>query len=446
MREVLHKRLLSTLSAQLGPTPQRETCLNTYHNPDRFMSDLRQILSQGRKRIGFLVGAGAPMAIRVNDAGKLVSDGGQPLMPGVEALTNQAIEALTGQQKAAAEAIRAELGSTANIESILTRIRLLQQALGPAQVHGLDSEGYKALGAEVCKKIGEVVGAGLPKERSPYTELVAWVSGTLRAHAVEIFTTNYDLLFEEAFERSRASYFDGFTGGHLPFFDPVSVAGDDLPPRWSRLWKLHGSLGWALEGDSVVRGRGRAASQLVYPDHLKYELTQKQPYSALFERLRQFLLTPDSILLTSGFSFRDAHICAVLDEALAMNANASVLAFQYMPLASEEPACKLAYERPNLSVYASDGAVIGGVKGTWRPGEPPKNWEDIRVTFWGPRWPGEQSRFLLGDFAFLTRFCALAQATDMSAQATPDAAAAVLNEGGTSAVAVAVVNAGEPKA
>ncbi len=409
------------------------------------MSDLRQILSQGRKRIGFLVGAGAPMSIRVDNVGTLVSEGGRSLMPGVEALTTQAIGALAGQQKIAAEAILGELGAAANIESILTRIRLLQQALGSAQVYGLDSEGYKALGAEVCKKIGEVVGASLPKERNPYTELVAWVSGTLRAHAVEIFTTNYDLLFEEAFERSRASYFDGFTGGHLPFFDPVSVAGDDLPSRWSRLWKLHGSLGWALEGDSVVRGRGRGASQLVYPDHLKYELTQKQPYSALFERLRQFLLTPDSILLTSGFSFRDAHICAVLDEALAMNANASVLAFQYMPLASEEPACKLAYERPNLSVYASDGAVIGGIKGTWRPGEPPKNWEDIRATFWGPRWPREKSRFLLGDFAFLTRFCALAQATDMNAQAIPDAATAVLNEGSTSVVAVAVVNAGEAK-
>lgn len=420
-----------------------EEHLNTFHNPDRFMSDLRQILSQGRKRIGFLVGAGAPMSIRVDDDGKLVSEGGQSLMPGVEALTAQAIEALPDQQKAAAEAIRAELGPAANIESILTRIRLLQQALGPAQVYGLDSEGYKALGAEVCKKIGEVVGAPLPKERNPYTELVSWVSGTLRAHAVEIFTTNYDLLFEEAFERSRASYFDGFTGGHLPFFDPVSVAGDDLPPRWSRLWKIHGSLGWALEGDSVVRGRGRAASQLVYPDHLKYELTQKQPYSALFERLRQFLLTPDSILLTSGFSFRDAHICAVLDEALAMNANASVMAFQYMPLASEEPACKLAFERPNLSVYASDGAVIGGVKGTWRPGDPPKNWGDIRATFWGPRWPGDQSRFLLGDFAFLTRFCALAQATDMSARATPEVPSAALNDGVASVIAVAVANAGE---
>lgn len=383
------------------------------------------------------------MSLRLDEAGKLVSSGGNSLMPGVEALTTQALEALGDQQKVAAEAIRAELGTGANIESILTRIRLLHQALGPAQVHGLNSEGYKELGAEVCRKIGEVVGAPLPQERNPYTELVSWISGTLRAHAVEIFTTNYDLLFEEAFERSRASYFDGFSGGHLPFFDPVSVAGDDLPPRWSRLWKLHGSLGWDLEGDSVVRGRGRAASQLVYPDHLKYELTQKQPYSALFERLRQFLLTPDSILLTSGFSFRDAHICAMLDEALAMNANASVLAFQYMPLASEEAACKLAYDRPNLSVYASDGAVIGGVKGTWRPGEPPKNWGDIRATFWGPRWPGDTNRFLLGDFAFLTRFCALAQATDMINNVTPEVATAALTDGGTSAVAVAVANAGE---
>ncbi len=418
--------------------------MQTFHNPDRFMSDLRQVLSQGRKRIGLLVGAGAPMSIRVDDAGRLVSQGGAPLMPGVEALTNQAIDALDGTYKPAAQAIREELGAHANIESILTRVRLLQQALGASKVNGLDSNGYKELGTAICKKIGEVVSAALPKERNPYTELVSWVSGTLRSNAVEIFTTNYDLLFEEAFERAHASYFDGFTGGNLPFFDPVSVASDDLPPRWSRLWKLHGSLGWALKGDSVVRVGGRNATQLVYPDHLKYELTQKQPYSALFERLRQFLLTPDSILLTSGFSYRDAHICAVVDEALAMNANASVMAFQYSTLACEEPACKLAYDRPNLSVYASDGAVIGGVKGYWRPGDPPKNWEEIRATFWGDRNGKRTKEFLLGDFAFFTRFCALAQATEVSTAVLADPAA-VLSSSAPSVVAVAVANAGEAK-
>lgn len=372
------------------------------------MSDLRQILSQGRKRIGLLVGAGAPLAIRVDAENKL-SETGKPLIPGVEELTRTALASLNGKQAATANAIQADLGANANIETILSRIRLLEQALGPTLVNELDGIAYRDLGKAICGKIGEIVGANLPKERSAYTELVAWVSGTVRANAVEIFTTNYDLLFEEAFERSRAPYFDGFSGGSAPFFDPVTVAGDDLPARWSRLWKLHGSIGWALENGAVVRGRGRSATQLVYPDHLKYDLTQKQPYSALFERLKRFLLTPDTLLLAIGFSFRDAHICAVLDEALAMNANTAVFAFQYQSLEEETPACRLAYDRPNLTVYAADGAVVNGVPGKWRLGELAKNWNDIRASFWGPRRLGEPQTFLLGDFAHFSRFCVSVQ-------------------------------------
>jgi hypothetical protein len=121
-------------------------------------------------------------------------------------------------------------------------------------------------------------------------------------------------------------------------------------------------------------------------------------------------------LLAIGFSFRDAHICAVLDESLAMNANSAVFAFQYQDLAKEEPVVKLASDRPNLSVYAADGAVIGGVPGKWRPGELPKNWGSIRESFWAPRWPNEPDLFLLGDFAAFARFCALAQANDLIAQ------------------------------
>ena len=98
-------------------------------------------------------------------------------------------------------------------------------------------------------------------------------------------------------------------------------------------------------------------------------------------------------------------------------------------------------------VAAYENAVIGGVKGAWRPGAPPKNWEDIRATFWGQRRHGEQSNFLLGDFALLTRFCALSQATDMSAQPTrSDAAAAVQGGVAPAVVAVALANAGEAEA
>jgi hypothetical protein len=153
--------------------------MQTFHNPDRFMSDLRQVLSQGRKRIGLLVGAGAPLSIRIDANGRL-DPTGKPLMPGVDELTRTALDELTDTHKSAAAAIRAELGSGANIETILSRIRLLNQALGSTKVHGLDANGYKELGTAICKKIGEIVGAELPKERNAFTEFVAWVSAPIQ--------------------------------------------------------------------------------------------------------------------------------------------------------------------------------------------------------------------------------------------------------------------------
>jgi hypothetical protein len=379
------------------------------------MADLRQILAQGRKRIGLLVGAGAPFSIKVDKDGQLKT-GGVALIPNVADLTRKTLSALDKAQVPAVEAIQKSLGAEANIEAILSQIRLMERAIGDTPVHGLDSKGYNSLGKVICEQIGALVGAKLPSERCAYGELVAWVSGTQRSHAVEIFTTNYDLLFEEAFERVRAPYFDGFSGGSAPFFDPVTVAGNDLPARWSRLWKLHGSLGWHIEDGNIVRGRGRGASQLVYPDHLKYDLTQKQPYSALFERLRNFLLTPDTLLLATGFSFNDAHVCAVIDETLGMNANSSILAFQHQSLDKEKAVCQLAYNHPNLSVYAADGAVISGVAGKWRLGDLPKNWLEIRQSFWGAREVGKDDVFLLGDFVHFARFCSMAQAVDFTGE------------------------------
>jgi SIR2-like domain len=387
----------------------------TTHNPDQYMASLRQILSQGRKRIGLLVGAGAPQAITVDAAGR-EDPNGKPLIPGVDALTEAVLGSLEGQQATVARSIHAELNDrNRNIEGVLSRVRLLEQALDTEEVNGLNKEGYEALGRAICVRIGRLVGVRLPVSRNAYTELVAWIAGTLRTHPIEIFTTNYDLLMEEGFERARAPYFDGFSGGLAPFFDPVTVAADDLPARWSRLWKLHGSLGWAVENGVVVRGKGREANHLVYPDHLKYDLTQKQPYASLFERLKRFLLTADTLLLAVGCSFRDPHVCTVLDEALAMNPSAAVFAFQFRKLDQEPTACRLGYDHPNMSIYAADAAILNAVSGRWLLREPPKNWIQIRSSFWGVR-QGE-TVFLLGDFAQFARFCAMAQATDFASDA-----------------------------
>ena len=384
------------------------------HNPDRHMADLRQILSQGRKRIGVFIGAGAPTAIRVDEENRIVEDG-DPLIPDVAGLTDSVVNMLPQEDRTIIGILRNEINGNVNIESIVTRVRRLAQAIGTSRVHGLNGNSYEELGKRICEGIGCNVNSRLPDGPNPYSELVSWISGTQREHSIEIFTPNYDLLLEEAFERARTAYFDGFTGSHAPFFDPASVSLDEFPARWSRLWKLHGSLGWKIAGDTVVRTGQREATELIYPDHLKYEQVTRLPYSALFERLRQFLTTPDTLLICTGFSFFDSHICAVLDEALAANAHTAIFAFQYRKVGEEDAAAQLAHSRPNLSVYARDGAIINGVAGLWQPGQDPnEDWRAIRRTFWGSGGGRRAAEFLLGDFAKLAQFLALTQAKKMS--------------------------------
>ena len=384
------------------------------HDPDRYMADLRQILSQGRKRTGILVGAGAPMAIRVDENGVMVSEGGNPLIPDIEGITNAVIKALDPASRGVVETLKREFSSEPTIEDILTQIRKLAQAIGANSLHGINGVGYGELGESICEQIGRQVKPKLPSGPNPYNGLASWIAGTPRDHPIEIFTTNYDLLFEEAFERARIPYFDGFTGSHRPFFDPASVSLNDLPSRWSRLWKLHGSLGWELGEGVVVRTGSRTATGLIYPDHLKYDHVTRLPYSALFERLRQFMTTPDTLLICTGFSFADSHVCAVLDEGLAANAHTAVLAFQYRPVEHEKPAVLLALSRPNMSVYCPDVAIINGIEGSWVPGESPnKDWVDIRRTYWSEKQAAKAGGFLLGDFDQLAKFLAWTRALQL---------------------------------
>src|SRR5687768_8211976 len=119
------------------------------HNPDQYMASLRQIVAQGRKRIGLLVGAGAP-------AGTLSPETNEPLIPAVAQLTIKVLASLP--KKAYEEAlngIKADLKlADPNIEHILSRARSLAGVIGSTKVHGLDGDGYKNLSEEVCKQIG----------------------------------------------------------------------------------------------------------------------------------------------------------------------------------------------------------------------------------------------------------------------------------------------------
>lgn len=370
---------------------------NTVHNPDQYMYDFQNILTHSRKKIGILLGAGAPVSINVGD-----DKNWKPLIPDIAGLTKEVKDSLVDQKDIYAFSELEKSLSNTNIELILSRVRSLAEVIGDAEVHGLNSEGFAKLAETICKKIKAVVDRSLPEGENPYSHLISWINGINRDYAVEIFTTNYDLLLEEAMEKARTPYFDGFSGSKNAFFDPSSISSNDMPARWIRLWKLHGSINWSRNDDNeVVRGAGVDEGTMVYPSHIKYDQTQSAPFSSLFDRLKNFLLEPDSLLITTGFSFADAHITAKLDECLSENKSAAIFAFQFKSLNEETFAKKSAIRRPNISVYCKDGAVINGVEAKWKIGEKPsKNWLLIRKEYW------EDEQFHLGDFVKFAKFLA----------------------------------------
>jgi len=81
---------------------------SSIHNPDRFMIDLRQILSQGKKRIGLLIGAGAPVSIRINSSGTIDSSG-EALIPDISGLTRQVLSELDEGDRIVVDKIIPEL-------------------------------------------------------------------------------------------------------------------------------------------------------------------------------------------------------------------------------------------------------------------------------------------------------------------------------------------------
>lgn len=374
------------------------------HDPYRRVTDILQRLAPGRMRIAFLLGAGCPLAIR---------EGGQPLIPDIAGLTNLVKESLlqNAETKEVTEGLWGRVEgrgiSKPTIEDLLSHARTLLSLCGDPGIDGFSKNELEAFDQGVCATVRQAVSRSLPAEGTPYHTLASWIQSIYREHPVEIFTTNYDELMEQALENRGVPYFDGFVGAASAFLDLDSMVEDDLPARWARLWKMHGSINWWLtENDHVRRSRDKIEGEqlLIYPSHLKYDQSRQMPYLAMLDRLRVFLRSHQSVIVTCGYSFVDEHINAYLAQGLAGNPNASCLALIFGDLSSAPDAVKLAKRHANLTVMAADGGVIGTVERSWCCDHKDSNPAyEIAVTMQAlpnrSAAPEGQCKWLLGDFA-----------------------------------------------
>jgi hypothetical protein len=339
------------------------------HDPGRHANYLRQILSHDKKPLGLFLGAGCPQAIRV---------GGKPLIPDLVTMTelilvsiNELGNEITASMNSLVEQLVADGLPNPNLEDILTRIRSLREVAGLGEVRGFTHEVLSQLDETICSEICTHVAQDLPHGSTPYHNVAVWIDRIKRADPVEVFTPNYDLLMEQAFEDTHLPFFDGFVGSRRTFFDLYAVEEDVLPVRWARLWKIHGSMNWRLEpnGD-VSRGeKCEGRERLIHPSHLKYLQSRKMPYLALMDRLKEFFRKPSPAMIVCGYSFSDEHINQVIRQGLEGNAQAICYALLFKPLADYPKAIQIAAQRSNLTLVAPDEAIVGTKRLKWADDE-----------------------------------------------------------------------------
>jgi SIR2-like domain len=382
-------------------------------DPVAELQKLRDHLSSHDKPLSFLFGAGTSCAV--------TAIGGKPLVPAVTALTERCKETVAAMNPPFPEAwdlIDEGLPpGRRDVEEILSSIRRKLEALldGDSSA-GLDRTQMDCLEHKVKATIAAEV---IPHEirfpaRLPHEALGRWLHSVQREVPVEIFSLNYDTLFERGLESEWVPFFDGFLGAHEPFFSPASLVRTDMFPgrRWTRLHKLHGSVTWSQSGTGeqrrVIRGPEATTGEMILPSLRKYEESRKQPYVAMLDRFRKVLTDRDDIvLITAGYSFSDQHVNEVIFEAVEGNPGLHVFSLCFLDPPKDGILWTTAQSQRQLLVFAPRRAVIGGEEGGWKVTDPKASATRLADVFDLEGGTGPSGQLTLGDF---NSFCKLLDA------------------------------------
>ncbi len=150
---------------------------------------------------------------------------------------------------------------------------------------------------------------------------------------LKLFTTNYDLCFEQAASLSGLVVLDGFSFSQPSRFSPMwfqydvvhrmpdAEANTRYLPNVFHLYKIHGSVNWYAETDGIYKSaqNGNKPALLIYPSRNKYQTTYKPPYMDMMSAFTAALRQPKTALICLGFGFNDAHLNNAIMSAITNN-------------------------------------------------------------------------------------------------------------------------------
>jgi hypothetical protein len=376
------------------------------HPIQNFLLQFRDQLVSEKRKLGFFFGAGTSMAVG---------------LPGVIALTKQVGDKIDPAQKPAYEAMRKAAGAD-NIEMILNKLRTVRELIGESadeEFYGIKGkDGARALDVAICKTIYDIV-TNIPDSKDEsHSNFVNWMfqNQATRTNPIELFTANYDLLFEGAMEHKRLPYFDGFVGTIDPFLIPECVEAENtkkdhgsyIPYSWVRLWKIHGSINWFLVTDKsnkkrIIRSTRKmdgTEELMIYPSKQKYDESRRLPFLVFQDRLRRFLSGGEVLLIIAGYSFGDEHLNELISQALRANNRLAITALMFGDFSTgqrritNDTVLKIGMEHPNLTIIGPDKGCIGGVVTEWGTDDAEKI----------PEWDSTNQNFNIGDFRVFSNY------------------------------------------
>lgn len=176
---------------------------------------------------------------------------------------------------------------------------------------------------------------------------------------INVFTTNYDLLIEEALEACCIKYVDGFSGRINPIFSTsnygiifnrqTSISSMTSEITTFNVYKVHGSLNWDIKNNEInfINPKRKIPKirdavdtddfideykKLAIINPTKEKLNQTVLNVNYYDQLRMYcneLEKNNTLLLAFGFSFSDEHIRSMTLRSLQGNPTLTLVVFSF---------------------------------------------------------------------------------------------------------------------
>ena len=227
-----------------------------------------------------------------------------------------------------------------NIEDFLSFTILYEKLNGEI----LDKDDGKNLRIKLENKIATACELALDETNQHHQDFIRKLTARKPSEPrLQLYTTNYDTLFEQAARRMNYVVIDGFSLSYPRVFNGTNFDFDivfrehtrikqeeSFVPNVFQLFKLHGSIDWEKNTKGQILQKEKSDNPcIIYPASEKYESSYDQPYFEMMSHFQQTLRKENTLLIVVGFGFKDKHIQNVIKEASLQNHNLHILIVCY---------------------------------------------------------------------------------------------------------------------